>query len=146
MLLNKWYRAMLLIILVMLLMFVRIAENQLFYDPFIAFFKEEYFALHFPEINTNRLLLNYIFRYAINSILSLSIVYLLFKDLTMVKFSATLLGVFLAVLLVLFFAIFYLFGEQQMLLLFYVRRFIIQPIFVLLFIPAFYFQHLSAKK
>jgi exosortase F-associated protein len=42
-----------------------------------------------------------------------------------------------------FFFIVYFFNSDQNLILFYVRRFLIQPLFVILFVPAFYFQKLN---
>ncbi|WP_256387090.1 exosortase F system-associated protein [Flavobacterium sp. 140616W15] len=37
----------------------------------------------------------------------------------------------------------YFYANHNNLMLFYVRRFLIQPIFILLFIPGFYYQKLS---
>jgi exosortase F-associated protein len=37
-------------------------------------------------------------------------------------------------------------ADDDKMLVFYIRRFIIQPIFLLLFVPAFYFQQLASKK
>ena len=79
-------------------------------------------------------------RYTINSVLSLGLFYLLFLNLKIIKFTAVLYLFFFIVLFSLFLIILYCYGAQSSWLLFYVRRFLIQPIFGLLFIPAFYYQ------
>jgi exosortase F-associated protein len=48
--------------------------------------------------------------------------------------------IFGSILMISFFFVLNFFGEQSKMILFYIRRFIIQPIFLLLFIPAFYYQ------
>ncbi|MBF2082162.1 exosortase F system-associated protein, partial [Flavobacterium psychrophilum] len=50
---------------------------------------------------------------------------------------------FLVLLMIGFYIVLNFFDESQKTILFYIRRFIIQPIFILLFIPAFYFQKKS---
>jgi exosortase F-associated protein len=82
-------------------------------------------------------------RYSINTALSLGLIYVLFKDVAMIAFASFLYVFFFLVLIVLFYAIIYCFGAQNNLALFYVRRFLIQPIFLILFIPAFYYQKLN---
>jgi exosortase F-associated protein len=47
------------------------------------------------------------------------------------------------ILITAFFCILYFFKNQENLLLFYVRRFLIQPLFLIVFVPAFYFQKLK---
>lgn len=146
MLLSKPIKIVLCLVLISLLIIVRAFENTLFYDPFIAYFKTEFSNLPYPQYDSILLFLNLISRYALNSVLSILILYVIFEDIPMIKFSGVLLLFFLIVLLFLQFLLLNYFDESQKMLLFYVRRFIIQPIFLLLFIPAFYFQKLSLKK
>ncbi|KQB38453.1 Exosortase F-associated protein [Flavobacterium aquidurense] len=73
------------------------------------------------------------------------LIYTLFRDREILKFSAVIYGFFLLILFGMFFIILNYFPDGNW-LLFYVRRFIIQPIFVLLFIPAFYYQQQNLKK
>jgi exosortase F-associated protein len=47
---------------------------------------------------------------------------------------------FFLILISSFFVIMYYYGEHNKFILFYIRRFLIQPIFVLLFVPAFFYQ------
>jgi exosortase F-associated protein len=124
---------------------IRAFEDQLFYDPFLNYFKEEFKNLPFPEVDSFKLFIGLFLRYILNSILSLILIYTLFQDVEILKFSTYMYGFFLVLLFVMFFVIIEYFPNANW-LLFYVRRFIIQPIFVLLFIPAFYYQQQNLKK
>ncbi len=133
----------LLIVFVLLLVSIRAFENQLFYDPFLVYFERDYEVLPLPEFDSIRLFLGLLFRYALNTIISLGIVYVLFKEIELIKFASILYAMFFLVLIIAFYWIIYFYGNQNNLILFYVRRFLIQPILVLLFIPGFYYQKLN---
>ncbi|WP_316635247.1 exosortase F system-associated protein [uncultured Flavobacterium sp.] len=124
---------------------IRAFEDQLFYDPFLAYFKGNFQNLPFPEIDYFKLFLGLFLRYILNTVLSLLLIYTLFQDIEILKFSTFMYGFFLVLLFVMFFVIIEYFPDANW-LLFYIRRFIIQPIFILLFIPAFYYQKLNLKK
>lgn len=124
---------------------IRAFENQLFYDPFLKYFENDFKNLPAPNYEGFRLFLSILFRYLLNSFLSVALIYVLFLDKDITKFSVFLYLVFFALLLVLFFLVLIYFPEKNW-LLFYVRRFLIQPIFVLLFVPAFYYQQQNLKK
>jgi exosortase F-associated protein len=124
---------------------IRAYESQLFYDPFLAYFDSEFKSLPFPQFDGFKLFGGLLLRYFLNTVLSLLLIYSLFQDVEIVKFSIFLYVFFLVLLLGMFFAILNYYPDGNW-LLFYVRRFIIQPIFVLLFIPAFYYQQQNQKK
>ncbi|MBM6498520.1 MAG: exosortase F system-associated protein [Flavobacterium sp.] len=126
--------------LVLLLISIRAFENTLFYDPFLNYFKSEYANLPFPEISVVKLFLSLGFRFYLNSVISLFLLYVIFNDGKMVKFSILLYMILGSILMISFFFVLNFFGEESKMTLFYIRRFIIQPIFILLFIPAFYYQ------
>jgi exosortase F-associated protein len=138
--LNHKGRIALTIALIILLALIRTYENSLFYDPFLRYFKGDYYNLPFPETNNFQLFLGLFFRYMLNTILSLTIIYVLFKDIDAIKFASILYLLFFIALAVAFFFILQKSGEANKMALFYVRRFLIQPIFLLLFVPAFYYQ------
>jgi exosortase F-associated protein len=129
--------------LVALLMLVRGFENQLFYDPLLDFFKKDFTKLRLPTFNSFQLFLGLLFRYTMNATISLGIIYVLFKDVVMIKFAVVLYCVFFLILIIVFFYIVYFVNEYSNWFLFYVRRFLIHPIFVLLFVPGFYYQKLN---
>lgn len=126
--------------LIVLLILIRAFENTLFYDPFLYYFKSEYANLPFPEISVVKLFLSLGFRFYLNSVISLFLLYVIFNDGKMVKFSILLYMILGSILMISFFFVLNFFGEESKMTLFYIRRFIIQPIFILLFIPAFYYQ------
>ncbi len=139
-LLNHKVRIALSIVLIFLLVLIRAYEDSLFYDPFLNYFKTDYYNLPLPEIDNPQLFFGLFFRYFLNTSLSLAIIYVLFKDVEAVKFASILYLIFFVILVIILFFILFYIGETNKMALFYVRRFIIQPIFLLLFLPAFYYQ------
>ncbi|OYQ46477.1 exosortase F system-associated protein [Flavobacterium cyanobacteriorum] len=124
-------------ILLALLVSVRLFQDTLFYDPLIRFFKSD--SKQLPDFNSVKLLAGLAFRYGINTVLSLGIVWFFFKDGQVVKLSAILYAIFFVMLLSAFYIVISS-EEPNLLALFYVRRFLIQPLFLILFIPAVYYQ------
>lgn len=139
-LLNHKLRIALAMMLVLLLVLIRTYEDSMFYDPFLNYFKTDYYNLPLPELNNIQLFFGLVFRYFLNSSLSLAIIYVLFKDIEAVKFASILYLIFFALLILALFFVLSFFGETNKMTLFYIRRFLIQPIFLLLFLPAFYYQ------
>jgi exosortase F-associated protein len=127
-------------ILVIALMLIRMFEKELFYDPFLDFFHGNTQNKTVPAFNTIKLFLGLLYRYSINSTFTVLIVYFLFKDVSIVKLTSFLLSIFFVVLIIFFFSLLYFSKTPDYLFLFYVRRFLIQPLFLILFVPAFFYQ------
>jgi exosortase F-associated protein len=138
--LNNKIRLAQFLFLVGLLALIRAFEDRLFYDPFLDYFKSDFANLPLPIFNPFQLFFGLLFRYTLNTFVSLGIIYVLFKDVQMVKFALVLYYFFFMLLIISFFFIIYYVKGHNNLALFYVRRFLIQPIFVILFVPAFYYQ------
>lgn len=132
-------------ILFLLLFVVRGFATDLFYDPLIEYFQNDYLYTIIPEINTWHLVVDLLFRYTINSLISLGIIWLLFKRKDYLKLSGFFLMVAFMVLIIVFVFLLKDKFESGYLLPFYIRRFIIHPLFLLLLLPAFYYQKLSNK-
>lgn len=139
-LLNNKGNVALALLLLFLLIAIRAFENVLFYDPFLAYFKSDYQNLVLPNWHPIKLFLSMGFRYYLNSMLSMGLIYLIFRDSRMIKFSIFLYSFFGMILLIGFFFVLKFFGEESKMMLFYIRRFIIQPLFLILFLPAFFYQ------
>lgn len=120
-----------------LLVGVRLFENRLFYDPFLMFFKG--IDKTPPAYNSGRLFLGYVFRYVLNTLFSMGILWLLFKDRGIIKLTSVLYGVLFVILAVPLFIVINT-DDPSLSLIFYLRRFLIQPLPLLLFVPAFYYQ------
>ena len=118
---------------------VRVLENKIFYDPFL-----DYFANignpAFPHFEWARLIGSHLFRFLLNLIFSLGIVHFLFLNKKW-TFQALVL---ITLSFILFFPIYlysvyteFSFGN---LFSFYIRRFVIQPLPILLIVPLFYYR------
>lgn len=131
------------LLLLCLLVLVRAYEKQLFYDPFLVYFSGDYLKLPLPQYNSGLLFLGMLFRFSLNTIFSLGILYFVFKDREIIVFASILYVLLFVILIVALFSVLYFLKNHENLLLFYIRRFLIQPLFVFVFIPAFYFQKLN---
>ena len=127
-------------ILIFVLILVRAFESKLFYDPFLEFFHGESQNKPLPEYDGFKLFFGLFFRYLINSVITILIIYLLFKEISIVKLTSFLLVAFFVVLIVTLFLILNFSSQPDYLFIFYIRRFLIQPLFLFFFVPAFYYQ------
>lgn len=132
--------------LLLLLVLIRTFEETLFYDPFLEYYKDEYSQMAFPKLNIFKLFFSLGMRFYLNTVISLMLLYVIFKDKQIIKFTALLYMILGSILMISFLFILTFFGEESKMTLFYIRRFLIQPIFILLFIPAFYYQKYTSSK
>ncbi|HBK83888.1 MAG TPA: exosortase F system-associated protein [Flavobacterium sp.] len=142
---NKTQRYVGVFVAIVAIVLVRFFESKLFYDPFLQFFKIDYQNKPLPNIDVLKLTVHLFFRFSLNTFFSLAIIYFLFLNKMFVKIAFTL---FVIVFVVMISSIWFLLlynEEPNYLYLFYTRRFLIQPILVLLLIPAFYFQNLTTS-
>lgn len=134
------------VVLVSLLILIRAYEDSMFYDPLLDFFKMDYKTMPLPEMDTFALQTGIVFRFLLNTLISLTILWLVFRDKDVIKLSAGLYFLLFAVFFMAFsFIIFTSEGAQNHFILFYVRRFLIQPLFLLILLPAFYFQKYKTR-
>lgn len=133
-------------VLCLLLLLIRAYENQLFYDPLLNFFKTDYKTLPLPEMDQVKLQLNIGLRFLMNSAISLGILWLIFKNKDIIKLSVFLYIILFVLLLMAFnYAVYTSEGTTSHMTLFYIRRFLIQPLFLLILLPAFYFQRKNTQ-
>ncbi|WGK65348.1 exosortase F system-associated membrane protein [Croceiramulus getboli] len=138
------FRILVIVLLFILLAFIRFRESVLFYDPLTEFFKGNFLNQALPEINYPKFLLHLFFRFTINSLISLLILWVAFEERGIITFAALLYGI-LFVLLFSVFVVLLQTSEQEFMSLFYVRRFLIHPLFILLLLPAFYYYKRQSK-
>lgn len=137
---KKTFKILLLLVLFGLLVLVRFFEAELFYDPLLYFFKQDYLNNLVPDVEFVKLLLHTSFRYLINTLISLLILWVAFRDKDAIRFSIVLYVLAFVILLPwMAWLISKATPESNYNILFYVRRFLIQPLFVLLLLPAFYY-------
>lgn len=137
---RKEVRIVLIFILIALLVVVRAYGSKLFYDPFIKYFMNDYLSLPAPDFGTVKLFAGIFMRYFINALISIAIIYLAFQKRTLVIFSIKFYIAAFFVLSIVYYLLLKTGFENGHLLGFYVRRFLIHPVFVLILLPAFYYQ------
>lgn len=119
---------------------VRILEDQIFYDPFLNYFHEANKSISFPEFEWGKLIISHVFRFLLNLFFSCVIIHFLFKNKDWTIQGAILITIIFVITFPIYlfcisdrFDIGYLFS-------FYMRRFVIQPLIILLIIPLFYYR------
>ncbi|GAA0872401.1 exosortase F system-associated protein [Gangjinia marincola] len=137
---SKQRRIILILIGFSLLAAVRYFEDVLFYDPFIAFFKRDYLQLDTPVYSKKELLIHITWRFFLNMLISLGILYVAFFKKQYIKLSLLLYASAYLILIGLYTYLITFPDKENYLKLFYTRRFLIQPIFLLILLPAFYYQ------
>lgn len=143
---KRTYRSIQIVGLVLLLATIRLFEDALFYDPLIAFFRSDYLLGIIPPMDMAKLMINLTLRYGLNSIISLAIIYISFRDIGILKFSALLYAVLYVLATSVFIFLVLNIEREHYLALFYVRRFLIHPLFLLILLPAFYYYRLRNYK
>ena len=143
---SKTFRIGLILLLFLTLVLVRGFEQVLFYDPFIQYFEDDFLHAPIPRFSGSKLLVSMTFRYVLNALISLLIIHIAFQNKSFTLFSLKFYALAYLVLTVTFFII--LKGElaNGYLFAFYIRRFLIHPLFVLLLLPAFYYKQLNSNK
>lgn len=136
----------LLLLLFGLLVLIRAFENELFYDPYLTFFQNDYLYVDNPRREIFKLVMFTTLRYVLNSGISLGILYLFFKDKSIVKFSALIYGLAFVILIMLFLYFVIDPRQENYYIFFNIRRFLIQPLLLILLLPAFYYYRLKHRK
>ena len=128
------------ILLAVGLVLVRMFEDSLFYDPLTSFFKTDHTTEALPEFEMAKLLLHTAFRFLLNTLVSLAILWVAFRNSEVVKLSMLLYAISFISLFGLFWYFLSTSEAGNHMALFYTRRFLIQPLFLLVLLPAFYFK------
>jgi exosortase F-associated protein len=137
------FKLITLFVLFGLLVLIRVFEDELFYDPYLLFFKNDYLHMDFPNREVFKLTVYTSLRYVLNTILSLGIIYVFFKDKSILKFSAIMYGIAYVILMVCFLYFVINPRQEDYYLFFNFRRFLIQPLLLLMLLPAFYYYKLK---
>jgi exosortase F-associated protein len=119
---------------------VRFLEDKIFYDPFLEYFRGDYKLATIPEFETVKLVASLLLRFLLNLFFSAIVVHFIFLNKIW-----TLQAVLLMAIAFVFFFPIYLWCiiskmEIGYLFTFSIRRFVIQPIILLLIIPIFYYR------
>lgn len=138
---RKLFKIGAILLLFVALAAVRFLEQDIFYDPLIPFFKSNFLQTDtLPNLDIQKLLGYISLRYWVNSILSLLILWVAFNKKEIIKFSLILYAIVFFLLLIAFWILLGKYSAEDYMMLFYVRRFLIQPLLIILLLPAFYYQ------
>ncbi|MFS4483811.1 exosortase F system-associated membrane protein [Hyunsoonleella sp. 2307UL5-6] len=140
---SKSVKYIALILLVGLLILIRFFEDDLFYDPYLSFFQNDYLYLDSPRREVLKLIGFTTLRYVLNTVISLGILYVAFKDVSIVKFSGIIYAIAFVILMLLFLYFVSNPKQEEYYLFFNIRRFLIQPLLLILLLPAFYYQKIK---
>ncbi|AXT19065.1 exosortase F system-associated protein [Flavobacteriaceae bacterium AU392] len=140
---NKIIKYGLVSLLIFLLVLIRVFQDELFYDPYLQFFQNDFLYIDSPRREVFKLTLFTTLRFILNTALSLGIIKLLLTDKSIVKFSAILYGIAYVILLILFLYFVLNPRQEDYYIFFNIRRFLIQPIILIVLLPAFYYYKLK---
>ena len=142
----KLLNAALIILGIFALIAVRMAEENLFYDPFLDYFQTADKEAVFPEFEWAKLIIHYVFRFSLNLVLSVLIVHFIFSDKKWTIQAVVLILLVFAITFPIYLYCIYTKFEIGYLFSFYMRRFVIQPLILLLIVPLFYYRKQLLKK
>ncbi|ULC59245.1 exosortase F system-associated protein [Flaviramulus sp. BrNp1-15] len=140
---HKYIKYIWVSLLIGLLILIRWFENDLFYDPYLTFFKNDYLYIDSPRREVAKLVAFTTLRYILNTIISLAILFVFFKDKNIVKFSGIIYGIAFILLIAIYLYFVVNPCQEDYYLFFNIRRFLIQPIILILLLPAFYYYKLK---
>ncbi|MFA9289626.1 MAG: exosortase F system-associated protein [Solirubrobacteraceae bacterium] len=138
---DKITRILGVLISIFLLICIRNYQEDLFFDPYLKFFEDKELFKEKGGLNEFgfEIMVGVGYRYLLNSVLTLVIIYFVFNNIKLVYQSLFIM----LMLFVIIFPIYYFFVEidfrEYSLIGFYVRRILIQPILLILLIPSFYY-------
>ncbi|MDH3381293.1 MAG: exosortase F system-associated protein, partial [Flavobacteriaceae bacterium] len=119
---RRIFQILIIVILVAFLAIIRSFSTEIFYDPLTLFYKHDYLSSSLPDFDLIKLSINIVYRYTLNSIISLAIIYMLFKRKDFVYFSVWVFIIGFFVFIIPFYFFIENYEKENYLLLFYVRR------------------------
>lgn len=119
---------------------VRMLEDVLFYDPFLTYFHTADKNAEFPGFEWFPLIASYFFRFVLNLLFSALIVQNFFRNRRWTLQSVVLIFLIFLLTLPLYLYCIHTKFEIGYLFSFYMRRFVIQPLPVLLLLPLLYYR------
>lgn len=140
---SKILRYSLVFILFLMLVCIRFFEDVLFYDPYLQFFENDYLYIDSPRRETFKLVAYTTLRYVMNSLVSLGVLYVVFRSKSIIKFSILVYSFSYLILLIAFLYFVINPRQEDYYLFFNMRRFLIQPVILLILLPAFYYNRLK---
>lgn len=124
---------------------VRAMEDHIFYDPFLSYFHEADRNMPFPDFEWGKLIVNYFFRFIVNLFFSCVVIHFWFNNRKWTAQGAVLMLIIFGITFPIYLYCIYTQFEIGYLFSFYMRRFVIQPLILLLIIPMFYYRRYTSE-
>ena len=124
---------------------VYVGQKKFFYDPFLDFIYNPV-TDNYPDLETTKYVFSKLFRFLLNDSLAILIIYGFFGPGKYVKFAAYILLFGLVVLLPLYLVLVVFFYPETYSFLNHLHRLVLNPVLMMLLIPAFYSQKANRKK
>jgi len=121
------------------LVLVYIFQMQIFYDPHQNFSVNDVHA-KVPELDVMHYILSKILRYSLNDGFALLIIWGLFANKKYMRFAVIIFLIGLLILLPLYLALSISFYPNSFTFLNHLHRIVLNPVLMMLLIPAFYYQ------
>lgn len=119
---------------------VRFVENDFFYDPFLAYFHTADKNIEIPGFEWSRLIIHHLFRFSLNLICSLLVIHFMFRNKLWTVQALALISIVFIITFPIYLYCIHTKFQIGYLFSFYTRRFVIQPLILLLIIPMFYYR------
>ena len=97
-----------------------------------------------PKVDVFKLTVFAVLRYVLNTVISLAILFVIFKDKSTIKFSAFIYLIAFIILIAMYLYFVVNPKQEAYYIFFNIRRFLIQPIVLILLLPAFYYHKLKS--
>ncbi len=124
---------------------IRVLEDVVFYDPFLMFFKSADHSAVLPNFHWGKLVFSYLLRFGLNTFFSILIIHFLFLNKEWTKQAFVLITLIFVIVFPIYLLCVYDKFEFGYLFSFYIRRFVIQPLPLLLIVPIFYYRKKIAQ-
>lgn len=142
----KFLRFTLIALLFIALAAIRFFEQELFSDELSVFFASGFSYAEPPVFDIFNEITQITLRFLLNSLISLAIIFLLFRSQKTLKFAALLYVINYIVLAPVLIYFLMNLSQGEYFYLFYTRRFLVQPVLIIILIPAFYYQEMMSKQ
>ncbi len=114
---------------------VRYVENEWLDDGLYDFFQYDYLQQALPSLSFKQMIIKNSIHYWLNALLAIAFLKLYIKQNHLISFLSLFYGFFYILLLFFLWIAIHYYQAGQYLFLFYIRRLLIQPVFLFLLIP-----------
>ncbi|MGJ8685604.1 MAG: exosortase F system-associated membrane protein [Nonlabens sp.] len=138
--------AVMIVLLVMLLVFVRLFEVELFNDPLNDYYRSNFQFNDMPNISVWKVIAGTSLRFFFNMVISLWIIWFLYKKVSYINAALWVYLFAYGILILLFTLLLDADSDFMKMALFYIRRFLIHPILLFVLVAGFYFLKTKGNK